>query len=154
MHQPQGSVSARPSTNGTCVTDAASPLGISKGSGRGPWLTLQASQEEMFRMGTPENTTVLSMCTQHPGHAFSHTSLSPPPSPHWEQSHTFHCLGRQLGAGQWLGVQNTLQGAVLASVLAVGTTAGWEGVFRAGGKRRRLQIAPQRQEGVTYGYSR
>lgn len=30
--------------NGTCVTDAASPLGISKGSGREPWHISPASQ--------------------------------------------------------------------------------------------------------------
>lgn len=61
-------------------------------------------------------------CAQHT-HPASWACLLPhkplQASPHWEQSHTFYCLGRQLGAGQWLGVQNTPQGAALCSVLAV-----------------------------------
>lgn len=84
MHESRAPISAEPTT---MPTNAPSPLGISKGSGREPWHISQSSQGEIAGMGTPENAAQLIMQTQCPGHASSCTSFwgAPdlPASPCW-----------------------------------------------------------------------
>lgn len=91
-----GSYQCQAHYDGTCVTNAASPLQICKGSEREPWHISQASQEEIVEMGTPENTAVLSMHTQCPEYASSHpSSWSAPDLPAslcWEGLQALYCL--------------------------------------------------------------
>lgn len=101
-------------------------------------------------LGFPEKAAELSMHAQCPGRGPSYrSSWGTPALPGnlcWEQLQALCCLGRQFGAGSWLDTQNTWQGALLHWTFVVGTVTGWEGECRAGGRRRRLETAPQNGE--------
>lgn len=154
MHESRSPISAKPTT---MPTNAPSPLGINKGSGIEPW------HISVFPGGDSWDGDPRKCCSAYHANPVLWTCLllykllgctRPPSQPLLEQLWTLHCLSRQLGVELWLGIQNTLQGAVLHWTLAVGTVAGWEGVYRAGGQSRRLETALWGQEGFMLGCSR